>query len=116
MTDSSLQFFFPLAGKILTEKNTINPIPYPPRGLIYFKQIWEAGGERIWFKKDDGIIHHKKTRMQSGKAQEQQVGALGGYAAKDQKQIRTSSTWIKCPGSVCTKFYSGDWLIQSIIY
>ena len=28
-------------------------------------------------------------RMQSGKAQEQEVGALGGHAAKDQKQIRT---------------------------
>ena len=27
--------------------------------------------------------------MQSGKAQEQEVGALGGHAAKDQKQIRT---------------------------
>ena len=28
-------------------------------------------------------------RMQSGKAQEQEVGALEGHAAKDQKQIRT---------------------------
>ena len=27
-------------------------------------------------------------RMQSGKAQEQEVGALGGHAAKDQKQIK----------------------------
>ena len=33
----------------------------------------------------------------------------------DQKQIRTSSMSIKHTGSVQMKFYSRDWLIQSII-
>ena len=39
-----------------------------------------------------------------------------GHAVKDQKQVRTSSWWITHPGSVHTKFYSGDWLIQSITH
>ena len=51
--------------------------------------------------------------MQSGKAQEQEVG---GHAAEDRKQIWTSSWWISHPGSVHIKFYSGDWPIQSVIY
>ena len=40
---------------------------------------------------------------------------VGGHAAKDQNQIRTSSWWIDHPGSVHTKFYSRDWLIQFTI-
>ena len=48
----------------------------------------------------------------SGKAQ---VQGLLGHAAEDQNKIRTSSWQINHPGSVHTKFYSRDWLIQSII-
>ena len=37
----------------------------------------------------------------------------GGQASKDiKKQIRTSISGINHPGSVYTKFYSRDWLIQ----
>ena len=32
------------------------------------------------------------------------------------KQIWTSNTWINHSGSLQMKFYSHDWLIQSIIY
>ena len=41
---------------------------------------------------------------------------IGGHAAEDQKQIRTSSWQINYPGSVHKKFNSRDWLIQSIAY
>ena len=51
--------------------------------------------------------------MQSGKAQVQEAGV---HAAKDQKQIWTSNTWINHPGSVQMIFYSRDLLIHSIIY
>ena len=37
------------------------------------------------------------------------------HAAKDQEQIHTSTLWINHPRSVHTKFYSGDWLMQSNI-
>ena len=40
----------------------------------------------------------------------------GGHVAEDQNQNRTSSWQINHPGSVHTKFYNHDWLIQSIIY
>ena len=45
-----------------------------------------------------------------------QVQDVGGHAPEDQKQIRTSSTWINHPVSVQMKFYSCDWLTQPIIY
>ena len=41
---------------------------------------------------------------------------VGVHVAKDQNLIRTSSWEINHPRSVHTKFYSRDWLIQSIIY
>ena len=41
--------------------------------------------------------------MQIEKAQVQEVG---GHAADDQKQIRTSNTWINHRGSVQIQFYS----------
>ena len=41
---------------------------------------------------------------------------VGGHAAEDQKQIRTSSWQINYPRSVHTKFYSRDGLIQSTIF
>ena len=39
----------------------------------------------------------------------------GVHAAKDQNQIRPSSGKTNQPRSIHTKFYSCDWLIQSII-
>ena len=50
--------------------------------------------------------------MQSGKAQVQEVEVM---QPKDQEQIHTSTLWINHPRSVHTKFYSGDWLMQSNI-
>ena len=38
-----------------------------------------------------------------------------GHAAEDQKQIWTSNWWINHPGAAHMKFYSRDWLIQSIM-
>ena len=34
---------------------------------------------------------------------------VGGYAAEDQNQIRTSSWYINHPGLVHVKFYGRDW-------
>ena len=67
------------------------------------------GGERLFYL-DSSLW---RTKIQGGKPQVQEVG---DYAAEDQKQIRTSSCWIYHPGSVHTKFFSRDWLIQPIIY
>ena len=39
-----------------------------------------------------------------------------GHAAEDQNEIWTFSQYTNHPGSVYRKFYSRDWLIQSIIY
>ena len=39
-----------------------------------------------------------------------------GHAAEDQNQIQTSQLVNKPSRSVHMKFYSHDWLIQSIIY
>ena len=66
-----------------------------------------------YFIKDDGSSSPFRTIIQSGKAQ---VQVVGGHAAEDQKQIRIYSWWIHHLGSVLTKFYSCDSLIQSIIY
>ena len=57
---------------------------------------------------------HKKLKYKVEKLK--LVQEVGGHAAADQNQIRTSSWWINHPVSVHTKFYSRDWLIQSIIY
>ena len=43
--------------------------------------------------------------MQSGKAE---VYEVGGHIVKDQKQMRTSSTWISHTRSVHMKRYSPD--------
>ena len=53
------------------------------------------------------------TRIQIEKAQVQEVG---GHAAEVQKQIQTSSWWLNYPGSVQMKFYSCNWLIESISF
>ena len=58
-------------------------------------------------------VLHKELEYKVEKLKYKKVG---GHAAEDQKQIRTSSWWINHPGSVHMKFYSHDWLIQSIIY
>ena len=57
-------------------------------------------------------VLHEESR----KGRKTQVQEVGGYAAEDQIQIQTSSCWIYHPESVHTKFYSRNWLIQSIIY
>ena len=58
-------------------------------------------------------VLHKELEYKVEKLKYKKVG---GHAAEDQKQIRTSSWWLSHPGSVHAKFYSRDWLIQSIIY
>ena len=68
-----------------------------------------------------GLFNLEKTMVSVlHKELEQKVEKLknkrdGGHAAEDQNQIRTSSWQINL-GSVYTKFYSRDWLIQSTIY
>ena len=78
--------------------------------------LW--GGESL-FNKEKTMVSvlspPYRTRVQSRKAQVQEVG---GHATENQKQIRTSNWWISHPGSVhtkCnTKLSSRDWLTQSI--
>ena len=45
------------------------------------------------------LVPHKKQKCQVKKPEYKKVG---GQAAEDQKQIRTSSWWINHPGSVHT--------------
>ena len=47
-----------------------------------------GGGELIQLWKDDGISPQYRNRVQSRKAQVQEVG---GHATENQKQIRTSN-------------------------
>ena len=71
----------------------------PPGRLIYFKHRRPGGGGgggllnrdgglceswRIYFSKDDGFNSSKRTKVDSGKAQVEEVG---GHVAEDQKQI-----------------------------
>ena len=77
-------------------------------GLITFKHIWGGGGCGAYLRggaylKWQRWLYHspKRTRIQSGKAQVQEVG---GHVTKDQKQNWTSSWWMNHPGSVHRSF------------
>ena len=59
------------------------------------------------------LLPHKKQKCQVKKAKYQKVG---GQAAKDQKQIQTSTWWINYAALVHTKFYRRHWLILFFIY
>ena len=74
--------------------------------------IWDEGLTCIQSSKDADISSPQKTKMPSEKPKYKKVG---GEAAEDQKQIRTSTLSIKHPGLVHTKFYRRHWLIQSFI-
>ena len=65
---------------------------------------WDGGlceSGRIYFSKDNGFNSPKRTKVDGGKAQVQEVG---GHVAEDQTQIRTCSWWINHPGSVHKSF------------
>ena len=90
--------------------SSIKPPPPPPRGLFFWKHLGGRGG---------GGLNLAKTMVSvlcNTKWKKLKYKNVGGHAAEYQKPIRTSSWWINYLGSVHTKFYSGDWLIQSIIY
>ena len=59
-------------------------------------------------------VLHKEQEYKMEKLKYKKVG---GNAAEEQNQIQTS-TWFNKPPQVSPyiKFYSRDWLIQSIIY
>ena len=88
--------------------------------LAYLFQAYlREGGELI----SDGELFNLENTMVSVlheelkyKVEELKNKKVGGYAAEDQNQIRTSSWYVNHPGSVHVKFYSRDWLIQSLIY
>ena len=76
-----------------SEENTVNPLLSPPRGL-FISNTFQGGGlietggliesaALLNLAKTMVSVIHKKTRIQSGKAQVQEVG---GPAAEDQKQ------------------------------
>ena len=76
---------------------TVHPL-LSPLGAYSFQthlrgSLIETGG-LFNLEKTKVSVLHKKTRIQSGKAQ---VWQVGGHAAKDQKQIWTSSWWINHP-------------------
>ena len=58
---------------------------------------WEVRIIALW----SGISVPERTRMQSGKTQ---VPKVGGHAAEDQRQIKTSSCWINHPQ--CTRSFT----------
>ena len=57
-------------------------------------------------------VLHKELEYKVEKLKYKKVG---GHAAENQNQMRTSSWWINHHGSVHIKFNSCDWLLQSII-
>ena len=59
-------------------------------------------------------VLHNKLEYKVEKLKYKKV-KVEGHAAENQKQFWTSSWWINHPGSVHTKVYSHNWLIQSII-
>ena len=71
--------------------NTVNPILSPPQGL-FISSPFEVGLNRVGglfnLEKTMVSVLHRKLRIQSGEAQEQEVG---GHAAEAQNQVRTSS-------------------------
>ena len=76
------------------------------------KLIWE--GELFNLENTMVSVLHEELKY---KVEELKNKKVGGYAAEDQNQIRTSSWYINHPGSVHgVKFYSRDWLIQPLIY
>lgn len=101
---------------ICVNGTTVNPLltlppPPPPReGLIYSEHIW---GQLIW---EGGLIQLSKSivlyKIKQKEKNKLEYKVIGGLEAKDTKQ--TSSWWIKLPGSVHTKFYNPNWLMQSI--
>ena len=76
--------------------------------LLISNPVHNASGQYLFnLAKTLSLVPHKK-KCQVKKPKYKKVG---GQAAEDQKQIRTSSWWINHPGSVLTKFYSCHWLI-----
>ena len=59
-------------------------------------------------------VFHKELECKVDKLKYKKLD--GDHASREQKQIGISNTWKNHPGSGQIKFYSGDWLIQSIIY
>ena len=84
----------------ICEQYTVTPLISPPGGLFISNTGGVGGGGLlnrdgvlcesglIYFSKDDGFSSPKRTKVDSGKAQ---VPEVGGHAAEDQTQIRTSS-------------------------
>ena len=75
---------------------TVNPLFSVHGGLIYFKPTWGGGGGR-GLHTDGGLFNLEKTMVSVlHKELEYKLGKLkykkvGGHAAEDQNQIRTSS-------------------------
>ena len=71
--------------------NNVNPILSPPRGL-FISSPFEVGLNRVGglfnLEKTMVSVLQRKLRIQSGKAQEQEVR---GHAAKARNQVRISS-------------------------
>ena len=71
--------------------NTINPILSPRRDL-FISSPFEVGHNRVGglFNSEKTMVSdlHRKLRIQSGEAQEQEVG---GHAAEDQNHVQISS-------------------------
>ena len=97
-------------------------MPYTPRGVIYFQTRLRGGLNRDGgaYLRGGGLFNlakmvvsvlHKELECKVDKLRYKELEVTG-----EQKQIRIFKTWINHPGSVQMKFYSGDWLIQSIIY
>ena len=72
-----------------------------------------GGGSLFHLEKTMVSVLHKELEYKVEKLKNKKVG---GHAAEVQNQIQTSSWQINHPGSVHMKFYSCDWVIQSLIY
>ena len=83
---------------------------------IYFKPIWDGG----LFEGGDGAYFNLEKMMVSVLLKELEYKVeskkVVGHVTEEQNQIWTFSWEVNHPGSVHTKFYSHDWLIQFLIY
>ena len=92
---------------------------FKPRGFIYFEHIWVVvlvvgEGEGGLFNLAKMMISALHNELEC-KVEKLKYKKLKSCSQGSSQQIHTSTLWINHPRSVHTKFYSGDWLMQSNI-
>ena len=108
-----------MALDLQSARYTVNTLLSPPRDLV-ISSTFETEGLLARGRRGAYLIYQRQWyhfyKENYNKKWKSSVQEVGGHAAEDQKEIRTSSSGINHLGSVHTKFYSRNWSIQSICY